>query len=465
MRKIDWWIFLIFTAISLGLYFSRYPQLATFDADQEFFARQYVEIFLQHKPTLIGIQTSVGGMFVGPLYTYLTAAIYYLFGGHPKGMQIFTLILASLQPGLTYLVFSRITDKSKILTQKNSGVLLGIFGAILVTGSFFLWTKAFSPSPINLLYLAGLGFFLTLSQLNKNKNYLYLLAVILGLATHIHFSLLIFFLIFVIWLIWQKIYKNFFIKDYLISCGIIAIFLSPLVIFDFRHQHLILNNLMSFASSSTGMGNIFMHMFSALKNILNVFIYFLNPNPGWWVNLLFIVLLIYLLKYFRLDRNYQLAILIFAVALPFFIWYRGPLPDYYLYFLITPFLYAVAGFSVYLFQNTFFRPLLLILFFILLMRNFQQMTVLKNPYNLFIKYQAVEYLKNQTQNRPVKVYMDTDLGLQFGFGYLLDYLQVRQTEDASGEIYQIVLRENDKKTGMEFKLPGVIRGVKIVRIK
>ena len=61
------------------------------------------DILISHKFTLIGPRTSIGGMFIGPLYYYISAFFMFIFGLHPQGslimagiLSLFTLIIAFL---------------------------------------------------------------------------------------------------------------------------------------------------------------------------------------------------------------------------------------------------------------------------------------------------------------------------------------------------------------------------------
>ena len=71
-----------------------------FDADQEYLALKSDEI-LNGKLTLLGAPTSIGGMFIGPLFSYFVAAVMFLFKDNPlvvNGLSAFwaTLIIIAL---------------------------------------------------------------------------------------------------------------------------------------------------------------------------------------------------------------------------------------------------------------------------------------------------------------------------------------------------------------------------------
>ena len=190
MKSKDILIIFIFFLLSIVLYFYKFQKMLTFDADQEFYANQYVQIAKNHKLTLIGIQTSLGRMFVGPLYTYFSTFIYWIFKGNPVGIFLITLFFVSSQASLAYWLFT-------IMKNRKIGIIAGFLSLF----SFSLWSKAFSPSVINFIFPIGLLFLYSLTQVADKNKHIILLSLLLGLSLHLHFSLWIFFPIILIFFI------------------------------------------------------------------------------------------------------------------------------------------------------------------------------------------------------------------------------------------------------------------------
>src|SRR4030042_3010525 len=195
-------IFLFFLLLSIVLYFYKFRRLLSFDADQEYYAYQYVQIFINHKFTLIGIETSIGGMFVGPLYTYFSAFIYRLSHGNPIGIFWITLLLVSFQSGLTYWLFT-------LLKSEKVGIVAGS----LTLFSYSLWNKSFSPSVINFLFPFGLLFLFCLSKVINKKKYILWLSLLLGISLHLHFSLWLFFPVVLAFFIWRHLINRNNVKE------------------------------------------------------------------------------------------------------------------------------------------------------------------------------------------------------------------------------------------------------------
>lgn len=196
MKKSDRRAMVLLFCAALFLYVYKMPDLVTFDYDQEFYAQEYVKIVKEHKLTLLGMETSIGGMFVGPLYTYFSTFVYWLFGGNPLGIFIVTIIVSATYPSLTYLLFTRLSQQKRI----------GILGGLLVLFCIPLWSKVYTPSVITFLYPIGLVFWYLLTKLQSNKKYLIWIGLLLGLSLHLHFSLLFFFPIVLVYVIWKKLF-------------------------------------------------------------------------------------------------------------------------------------------------------------------------------------------------------------------------------------------------------------------
>lgn len=451
MRNKTLLIFTIFFTVSLIIHFYKFPKVVSFDADQEYYAQKYQEIVIMGKPTLIGIPTSVGGMFVGPLYTYFSTLIYYLFRGEPIGIYIVTLVISSLNSPLTFLLFSRLKNKT-----------VGILGGIISLFSFTLWSKAFAPSVIQLLYPMGLFFFYFLSISIKKKKYSPVLILLFALTFQIHFSLFLLFPVFFIIVLWKR-RKIKFTKRYF-AFIFIAVFFSilPLILFDLRHDHLITKNATGFvAQNSTGNSlnlksfrrlsfsfwNFSSHLFFTETNIItNVFI--------------LLIVILFLIRMHKND-NFRVSAIFLVVTFILFFFYKGSVPDYYYLFLAPVIFYLVSEPLALIFIKPFLKwPVYFFLLF-LVFQNIKVQANVVNPYNFFIKLRAMNFLKSQSQNKPVRVLLDTDLGLEFGFDYLMDYVGIVRTNDLQAPTYQISLRYDRSIALAEFKEKNLPVGVKI----
>lgn len=441
-------VFFIFFVLSLFLYFSKFSNLLTFDADQEYYAYKYIEIVKEHKLTLLGIETSAGGMFVGPLYTYLSTLIYWLFQGNPIGIYIATLLFASTQAGLTYILFSRV-----------KGQRIGLIAGFLVLFSATLWNKAFSPSVIPLIYPFSLVFLYAMIESQHDMQYFNWLFILLGSAIHLHISLLSFFPILLIFLFWKRPRKFKNPINWLKGLGFIIFFSLPLLLFEARHNFIIFQNARSFLNKTiypqdSGNFSIINHVIDVLKSLVEMLKYILTPNPGILVFILLMAVGIYSVFKFKKDKTVQIAVLLFVPALILFILYRGPQPDYYFYFLLPAFFLLLAIFIDRMNRSIITAIPVFLLLILLLFQNLSFIYHTFNPYHLFLKWNVAKYIKSEAQEKNIKLLYDTDLGLGFGFNYLLDYEEVRRKENDFDEVYQIIIRRIKADKSKEFRVPG-----------
>lgn len=453
MKKPSKFVFFLLFVAAILLYFYRYPKMLAFDADQEFYANQYLQIVKEHKLTLLGIETSTGGLYVGPLYTYLNAFFYWLFKGDPQGIFLFTLIFSSFQASLTYYFFTKLKGK-----------YMGMIGGLIVLFSAALWNKAFISSPVNFLYLSGLFFFYTLAKLAKNHKYFLWLGVILALTLQIHLSLFFFFPITLVFLLWLKLINRKNAGHLLRVILLVIISLSPLLSFDLRHNFLISTNLLKFISPNTfGQkgASVFSNITDVFWSFVGLFSYILTPKPGIFVYLFLAAVFIFFLIKMRKEFIYKTIGLVFAVSSILFVLYRGPEPDYFFYFLLPPFFFVTAEFIILLGSYKSVKYPVYILLIILLWQNLQFMNSTLNNYSFYLKRRVARYIKSQSQGKKVKISYDTDLGFGFGFDYLLRYEGVKIDNDNYEEHYHIVVRNYPDYPGVEFKEAGSHLSIKV----
>lgn len=444
---------LVLFLFSLLIHLYKFPQLATFDADQDFYGKQFLQIAIDHKPTLLGIEASVGGLYVGPLYTYISTIVYAISFGNPIGIFLFSLIIASLQAPLTYLFFLKLKDRKT-----------AIFAALFVTFSYPLLIKAYAPSVIGLTYLAGLIFFYYLSTLSEKPKNIIVLSLICGLALHLHVSLFAFIPIAALHLVTKRP-KNLRLSDIAISILIIAVLASPLFLFEIRHSFFLTKHLVEFFQKSQELANknYLANLLDVTRSIKNVYAVFFTPPEAIGNLLVFLTLPYFILKLPKI-RIFQTAAIIIIVSAFILSLYFGSFTDYYFYFLIAPFLFVFASLCTAIYDTKPIRYVFLIFLGLLFFTNLSLIQKFTNPYNYFIKSQAVRYIKNQVQNKKVKVYFDTELGLSVGFDYLLKYYRLNLADKDFEVVYQIIVKGSKKTPGVYFQAKGVENTIRVVKL-
>lgn len=201
-------------------------------------------LLIEHHPPLIGPGTSIGNMYLGPAYYYMMAIPLLIFNFNPVGPAVFIAIL-----GVITILFLWFVIREWFPTNKNN------FGALAAS---FL----FAISPVVIIYSRSswnpniMPFFslLTIYSLWKfwiQKNYRWLIVTAISFAfcmqSH-YLALLIAPVIFIVWILTFIKTEN---KKKLIIYSVVSLFLfllimSPLAIFDFRHNFINFNAIKVF---------------------------------------------------------------------------------------------------------------------------------------------------------------------------------------------------------------------------
>ena len=176
------------------------------------------EILVRHNLPLLGPETSIFGLYAGPLWYYFITVGYWLFGGHPFG-GVFMLILLS-----TVTLSMIITCTAKEVSPRY-GIIVGF---ALLTSWWFYDNSRYAFNPFPMLFLATLLiFWLGDSFRNQWRKYLYSAALV-GLAFHTDvasaIALALFYLLVSVILIFERRIKTVHLAT---ALTIIAVFLLP----------------------------------------------------------------------------------------------------------------------------------------------------------------------------------------------------------------------------------------------
>ncbi len=303
---------------------------------------------IHHFP-LIGPPTSVGNIYLGPLYYYMMLPPMAFFGLSPIAASVMVALFGVATVALIYYL-------GKNWFNRKSGLIAAFLYAISpinIAYSNFSW----NPNPLPFFSLLTL---LSLYKLNKSGNFLWLVltGITLAACLQMHYLALILIPITVI-LCFREIlyrrnqkkpYKNL-IKGAILGTVIFLILMSPLFWFDLRHDFLNYKNIVHlFSQTNTLKGN----MFTNLAKIPTLFIsnligrYIAGQN-------IFLEIIVSLLIIFVLIRGFYNRIKLKVVDWPVMalgIWliigfigisfYQSDIYDHYLGFL-SPVPYLLFG--------------------------------------------------------------------------------------------------------------------------
>ena len=238
--KKDWPIILFIFILAAAKYFYQALVVNPFEIDQEFLAGEAWNFLKLGKATLIGAHTSVGGIYIGPFYTYFITLLISLTRLNPYTINIVSAIWATVMAVTLYVI-------GKKLFSRPVGMVAGILAAISIG---YLSVLDIPPLVIPLGLVSLLTFY-AISQWEKNHRFFIWSVVLAGIGLHLHLTGLYLsgFIIFWLWLTKFKLTR----ADILKTVMIMLIFLSPLIAFDLRHDFLNSRNFITFLLTTNGL--------------------------------------------------------------------------------------------------------------------------------------------------------------------------------------------------------------------
>lgn len=227
--KWEWFfLFLIIVIASfLRLYKLRDFQFFTYDQ-----ARDYLivkKMIVDRKFTLVGPTVLAPGIFLPPFYYYSLIPFLPLFKFHLLGPDIYTAILGIGAVGIFYLL-------TRDLFGFKTALLATLFFSLnpyLIQASRHAWNP-------NTIYFFTLLFAFSFERylIKKRSRYLFLASFAFSWSLNLHYTVLVFLplLIFLFYKEYLKDKKNKISNNLLLSGIIFVFFISPLFIFELRHN-------------------------------------------------------------------------------------------------------------------------------------------------------------------------------------------------------------------------------------
>lgn len=378
-------------------------------------------IVVDKKPTLIGPYTGLQAVFQGPLYYYVLAVPFAMFRGDPRGVMWVVLAASMIAIPLAYLVGKKFFSEST-----------GMFAAFLfavspsaAAAATFIWSPFFVlPITTVTLYL-----FMHWSKTGLKKSF-FLFVVSLGLLFHFEIAFAAPFLasMFLIsFFVARKKRYEFPLFSFL---GLVLLTLSPLILFDLRHDFLTTKSLVSLVSGGNqGLGGgelygkiVYDHLVRFLLNLKATFI--VHNQLSEVFSLLTILIA---LGYAVFGRSIiiktvlsiPVIMFIFYLAYPFQIW------DWYLIGLFPVYLLLGGVVLSWLWSRRGWRLIVVLLVFVLLQNSYERLINLysKPDYGgtakIRGKIDAIDTVYKDARGAPFNLLVFTPVVLTDAYDYLL----------------------------------------------
>lgn len=419
---------ILFFILLLGLFFRIY-KLEIFypwGHDQDLFAWIAKDIVVDHHFRLIGQETSVIGVFIGPIFYYLIALSFALFNMNPLSASIPTVILSLLTIFSIYFVFSKFINKTVGLT--------GAFIYAVSPGIVFLdrWVVPTQPTTLWTVWFLYILF----SILKGNYNNFIPLAILLGLIWHVHIAFipLLALLPLSFLLLPKKIRSiNLNFKNIFISLLILFSLLLPLIAFEIRHDFQQIRGLLTATKEERGDVKGFDRLVKTLdasgKSLSGIFILNNNSlelplNVTIFLPLLFLLSILYLGQTKELSKNQTIILLSWAgiTILSQFLSKRS-ISEYYLNNLFIIFILSLAIFLNKINSISKKIPLTLIICVTFLSLVTFWIVTRPNAEDGYLQRKlTIEYIKKDANNHKYPCiainYIQSQKGLPNGYRYL-----------------------------------------------
>lgn len=371
--KNNWKLILI---LIIGSFFRLYKisSYMTFLGDEGRDAIIVRNLLVYADPILIGPGTSIGGMYLGPLYYYFMAPFLFLANYSPVGPAIGIALLGVLTIYLIYIV-----------GKDWFGKMVGLVSAALyaLSPTVIIYSRS-SWNPNIMPFFALLSIYaMWKANVTKKYNWLIVSAVSFAFVVQSHYLgvlilpvLLIYFaqLFFDNRKLKSKPQSKMLLKKTLLSVGIFILLMSPLALFDVRHGYL--NSKAFYKFLTVRQETVSIRPWTAIPKSypiyeqINTSLLAANNVPiGKYVSILLAVAVVWFIvkKYLTVKPLNNLAMLVlwFSVSIIGFGIYKQHIYDHYYGFLFAvPFLLFGVTFQK-VFETKFKVVIILILGFII----------------------------------------------------------------------------------------------------
>lgn len=377
---------------------------------------------------LIGPESGLGGFFLGPFYYYLILPFYWLGKGNPVWAAVFLSFVGALAIPAIYFL-------AQFLFNKKSG----LWAAVLLTFSFgAVEYSRWLCNPPPMIFFSILFFLFLIKSLQGKNFWAFWAGIFLGICLQLEFANAVFYLPLIpLYIFFVKKDRRAVIKFILLILGL-GLTLIPLIVFDFRHKHLIsqaLLNPLQDKTTHTSLEAVFKNrpqfysQFFKSKLIPQTFLLdkLLILIIGWSI----IKILFRGLVKKAESKALFLLVLWFLLPLLGLLFYTGNYGqawDYYLIGQIAPagllivhFLKDLKGGRI-LNIRVEKEKVLLAFFAVYSALNYQQWTHLINPknYNYSISHQlrAINYTFQQAKDKEFSVFIFVPNGRTESYDYL-----------------------------------------------
>lgn len=263
--RLEFVILTVILSVAAFLRFYKLPQYMSFLGDEGRDALMVKSILTTFDLPFIGPPTSIGDMYLGPLYYYMMSIPMTIFWLNPVAAAGMVAVIGVATVGLIYYL-------SREWFGKEAAIVSSTLYAISPVTIFYS-RSSWNPNPTPLFTLmAFLGLYL--ARKRENFKWFILTGVSLAFAHQMHYLALILIPIFgLLWLYELYRRRRKIDKDFIVgTAGAIIIYLllmSPLLLFDLKHNFMNFLHISTFFTSQNSSINL--NTLATLERIIPIY--------------------------------------------------------------------------------------------------------------------------------------------------------------------------------------------------
>jgi 4-amino-4-deoxy-L-arabinose transferase-like glycosyltransferase len=422
--KITLLIFLAIIILAAFLRLYRIGDYMLFLGDEGRDALVVKRMIVDHKFTLLGPTTSVGAMFLGPIYYYFMLPFLWTTRLDPVGPAIMVALFSLATICLIYKFSQEFFEKK-----------MGLIAAFLYAISPLVIIHSHSSWNPNVLPFFSLLIIYSLAKIvvQKKDGWLLVTGISFGIALQLHYlSLILVIVIFACLLL-----RRFKIRPKYLFSGFFGwlLAISPFLFFETRHSFPITQTMIRFVTAGTpgspdsfnfGVDRFAHNVNDVAIRIFWRLITFESDLLAKTLLALSIIGIIYFLKQLRKKEKEKYRALM-IISLWFFLGvtvlslYRGSIYDYYFVFLFPcPFLILGFLFSKTLENKILIIPTVLLLMYLAIV-NLANTPISRLPSRLVAQTQEISrFVLLQTQGEPYNFALIASQNSDYAYRYFLE---------------------------------------------
>jgi len=334
----QYWLIILLTIIGSFLRLYNIKATISFMGDQGRDVRIVRDLLQKGDPILVGPTTSVGKIQLGPLYYYYMAPWLWLFNYDPVGPAVGVAILGIISIPLLFFICKSMFNKN----VANIATALYTFSVVVIINTRSSW----NPNPMPLV--AMLLIYSLFNVWAKNSNKHVVLSILwFAIALQLHYMILLIsplILIVLGFYIYKSSSKINAIKYLFLASLLFVVSLTPLIIFDLRHNFINTKGFLEFFQKGHHSPSLWYQPIldsegriqTSFGDILGLEKWREVRNPT--ALIIFLSIVVYgLVK--RKDKALQIIILYSVLGIAGMSLYKGDLFNHYLgFFFPIPFL-------------------------------------------------------------------------------------------------------------------------------